>query len=182
MKFKSYYISILVTIIVSLFACDKVEEAADNYIMYNDIKYPLSGGVLMNNGKKSDESFDFELILYSKDVQVNYTEGVFDSLAGHGEGIEISLYSASSTQLSKGDYIFDEFHYGADSTFYRAKAIFNYELGYQGNEPNGTVAWIEGGVVSVLGSGSVYEIVFNFKGTNNSSIIGYYKGSLMRFE
>lgn len=180
MKLKIHTLIGLLFLIVSFSACEKAEEQSDNYMMYNDIKYPLTGGILVYDGLETDESFDYDLVLFSKGIEVHQTGGVLDSLSGHGDGIEFSLYSTLEKKLATGNYFFDPFKFGNDSTFDQARAIFDYQLSFKGEGYHGAEMFINGGVFSVLSNGSKYEIVFNCTSEDGATITGYYKGDIMR--
>ena len=164
----------ILTISLLIVNCKSDVTVPGNSITYNNTVYGLNSGFLENYGNIHGSGINIDLTLISSGLTPVITNGVVDSIIGTGNGINVELFSSTSTALDLGDYTYDANKTGAAGTFDFANVILNFNT----DTEQGINLDINGGKVTVLSNGSEYELTFSLSSADGKSVTGYYKGSL----
>jgi hypothetical protein len=168
---------IIAAFILSVFfmGCKKDDDSPKNHMTYNDTEYDLSQGVLENYGQVDRSSvYNFDLVLLSSGFVIHDLSNEFDSLSGKGHGIVFELFTSDANKLAVGDYVYDATESKSAGTFDYANGVLDYDM----ETEEGTEFEINGGKLTVVQSGDVYELNFDCTTYDGKSITGFYKGSL----
>lgn len=162
-------------VLVLTFGCDKDEdpvkdEEKTNSFIYQSLTHNLNSGHLDTwSSEDTDEYSVFSIYLVSSDIQVGVS-----GQSGTGDAMYFEMLSSSLTELSEGEYIFDETKsefpmYCFESTMY---------IGYDFDSGIGTHIDVISGKINISKIEEVYEITFDLKLENENNVSGYFKGNL----
>ncbi|OYT13682.1 MAG: hypothetical protein B6I19_03875, partial [Bacteroidetes bacterium 4572_114] len=171
----------LLAVSVLFVACKKDDDndPPKNQMTIAGTEYDFTQGVIENYGTwLSVEAYNFDVTILSPGLTIHEINGEIDSVSGIGHGISFEFYSADSTDLAKGDYVYDEDGNGGAGTFIYAGAVVNYNT----ETEEGTEYEITEGKVTVSQNGGSYELSFDCKTDGDVSVTGFYKGNLKHYD
>ncbi len=166
---------------VILFAgCKKDKDTNQNFINYDGTKYALAKGILENLGQWSvGGDNNLYLTLLSGELTVIESQGGVDGISGTGHGIQLWMYSTSSTSLVNDIYVYDADASEMSGTFEWANVRINFNFTAGSGEIDELIA---SGNVTVSKSGDVYEITLDLMDEAGKTVTGYYKGTLKYYD
>jgi hypothetical protein len=153
-KLSSVFLAIFI-ISFLIVRCGKESSTPKNALTYQDQTYNVDQGILENYGKIHGSGNNLDLTLLSSSLVVHETNGLIDSISGTGNGINLEMFTNSTTALAVGDYTFDKDSTGNPGTFDYGNFILNYNTATN----QGTIEDISGGVVTVKSAGTTYELI-----------------------
>ncbi|MGB1242498.1 MAG: hypothetical protein ACPG49_08255 [Chitinophagales bacterium] len=167
--------------VVSLFfialspSCKKDDASPNNQNQFtlNEESFEISKGFIEEYGSNGNDSYDFDVSLVSSDINYNQTEGDF---SGTGNVIYLDLNTSSENGLVSGTYNYSD---DRDTfTLVAAAVATNYDTE---NETGSNFA-VTGGSVDVDVDGSNVSFEFNLTISNNATVTGSFKGSLLSID
>lgn len=170
LKFLSY---LFVAVLCLGFTSCSDDDDDKNVMVYsvdsNSESYDIYGGQISSWGEYSDNLYDFDLNLYTKEVSFDKDEEEFIVGQG-GKMLQIEIW-ASSAELTTGTYTYDP-------DYSEVAGTFTY-MGFGGE--NGELAKFTEGTVVVTKSGENYTLVIAGKNAAGKTITAYYHGTLNKY-
>lgn len=172
---KSFSMVLIAAVLLCFSGCDEDEKESEpkNHFTIKGTDYPLHGGIIENYGE-FDMVYNLDLTLYSSGISYNSIDEVF---SGVGDLVYFEMY-CSSPHLTSGTFTFDNNYSGNAGTF--DMGIIG--IGVDIESASGTMFLISSGTVKIVNSGSVFEITINCKSTDNVTVSGFYKGTLINHD
>lgn len=151
---------------------DSAKNETKNYVNVDGTEYEISKGFITNYGL-NNSAYNLDLVLISSGLTIHEIMGMPDSVSGTGNVIYFEMYSSSSDKIALGDYNYNDS--GNAGSFDYAEYMVNWNSALQ---PNSAGLEIKTGSVKVISNGNEYELSFSGTNASNTTITGYYKGSL----
>ncbi len=170
MKIRYLYIFAFITAVILISSCNKDKVEIKKEFTYENQTYVLDKGYIEDFGKNDNESYDFDVFLFSEGIVVKEMEPT-----GKGHAIYFDLNSPISTGLAKGKYTYnserDAFNYT------NAGAILNADISSETGEEIDVMS----GDINISFNDDKTILKFNLKTTDNKSLIGEFEGILQKF-
>jgi hypothetical protein len=177
MKFYlAFFISVLSLAFV-ITGCKKdKDDPKPNAMTIGDTVINIVGGSLVNYGVGFyHEGYNIDLHLFGEGVAMVETTPGTREVTGEGFHYYSELFSADSTFLTNGTYVFD------DTTSISPEISFDYGDYNFNTQEFSTWTEFNEGTIKVRKSGNNYELILNLKDENDEVITGYYNGPLQYF-
>jgi len=171
----------LISISIVFAGCKKDEEndAPKNQMTIDGTEYELSQGVIENYGVwQSSEGYNFDVTLLTSGITIHVVNDIIDSLSGIGSGVVFELYSYDSTNLASEIYDLDKDGNGTPGTFTYGSVAIDYNVGTQ----QGTEKEFTEGILNVARDGENFQLSFECKTEDGTTVTGYYDGVLQAFD
>lgn len=147
-----------------------------NFISYDGVTYDMGGGYFGYYGQWVGTNYNYDLILYSSGL--NWVEEI-EYFTGIGHVIYFEMFSSSQTNIESGVYTYDPLESYDPNTFDSGFLMFNFNPDLETVEVD---ADIVGGTVTVVTSGSNYEITVDCTDSFNKTITAYFQGTLSVYD
>ena len=174
---KNTFFAILAVVAIS--SCSSDDDSGSNQVRFgtgngqvtvNGNNFDLDKGVILNYGENlGQNTFNFDIELYSGDLTLNQTTGP----QGIGNYLYLELHSDQSSNLKNGTYT-----YGFDSvdlslTDAELEVNYDFETGDSDEFYN-----VTDGTVELSRSGNTYTLNFDLEVNGSQSLTGSYVGTL----
>ena len=162
-------------------SCKKDDTTPANSFKYNSKESVIGTAFAGQLGKISTSAYGYYLYFLENTMTVYYADNSIDSVSGIGDVLQIALVSSDSTGIKPGDYNFSS----SQTTFspftfgYESALMINYD---DNSNSQPTMLYLSGGKITVVKNGDIYELTFSFTTTANTTITGFYKGSIVIYQ
>lgn len=167
---------IIFTIFFKLISCEDEINGPENYFTVHLTDYEISTGIIRNYGKllSHSEGYNFDLTLFAEEVIYESENNTFK---GYGNLIHFELFSSSQLEIVEGLYTFDPERTENIFTFSRSHVNYNYNF----ENSTGSCPEIKQGTINIKKDNNIFIIEIDCKISNNTSVKGFYKGSLNHY-